>query len=125
MSDYSFPKSERLTNKKKFDLLFEEGKVVKGFPLKLIYIIGGEGEETQFAFTVPKRAFKKAVDRNLLKRRMKEAYRLNRQSFVDAIHIENKSIFGIFIYINRSSTGYSDIEKGMKKILGKDFSHGA
>lgn len=120
MSKFSLPKSEILTNKKKFDLLFKEGKTLKGFPLRLVFIIEKKSTDhsnPQFAFSVPKRSFKKAVDRNYLKRRMKEAFRLNKHSIYDKYEGSEETIYGIFIYVNREKLTYKDIEKGMVKIM--------
>jgi len=59
--------------------LFENGKSIKSFPIRLIWNLEAPPEQGQkAAFSAPKRAFKKAVTRNRLKRRMREAYRLNR-----------------------------------------------
>jgi ribonuclease P protein component len=67
---------------------------------------------TQVLFSVPKRQFKDAVDRNLIRRRMKESYRLHKQ-----LLIGNYSI--AFIYIGKEIENYKIIEKGMKSALRK------
>lgn len=87
-----FTKQERLCSKKQIDLLFLKGNTAAAHPLKLIFI------ETELAyvkpcqamFVVPKRSFKKAHDRNKLKRRMREAYRLNKESFYELLKLNNK-----------------------------------
>ena len=125
MSDFSFSKSERLTNKKKFERLFKSGVVIKAYPLKLIYIseekLSSQSSEPpfQFAFTVPKRNFKKAVDRNYLRRRMKEVFRLNKQQLLTKIDLEKYSVFGIFIYSMREKTDFHNIEKAFLKLIEK------
>lgn len=76
----TFIKEERLTNKKLFEQLFSEGKQLKYFPFRLVYL--PKKLETQMpvqaAITVPKRLIKKAVHRNRIKRQMREAYRKNK-----------------------------------------------
>jgi ribonuclease P protein component len=122
MLSFKFPKSERLTNKKKFEKLFEEGISVKGFPLKIIYISEDvvEGEHPiQIAFTVPKRSFKKAVDRNFLRRKMKEIYRLNKGPILEKLANSEKSLYAILIYTNREKMDYPSIEKGWHKLMAK------
>jgi ribonuclease P protein component len=122
MQSFKFPKSERLTNKKKFEQLFEKGISIKGFPLKLIFILEPRTEEApaiQVAFTVPKRSFKKAVDRNFLRRKMKEVYRLNRQTVIELLDQKNESMYAILIYTNREKMDYQSIEKGWLKLVSK------
>ena len=70
-------KKERLKSQKLIGRLFEEGISIKIFPFRLIYIVT-EKPLLQSSFSVPKRNFKKAVDRNRIKRLIKEAYRLER-----------------------------------------------
>lgn len=67
---------------------------------------------TQVLFSVPKRQFKHAVDRNLIRRRMKEAYRLNKILLWGTFSIA-------FIYIGKEIEKYEVIEKGMKSALRK------
>jgi ribonuclease P protein component len=122
MSNFKFPKSERLTNKKKFEQLFESGKTVKAFPFKLIYITEPATEQEpplQLAFTVPKRSFKKAVDRNYIRRRMKEAFRLNNSLLKENIDLNKNHLYAILIYTNRDKMAYHAIEKAWKKLVQK------
>ncbi|WP_235299220.1 ribonuclease P protein component [Portibacter marinus] len=122
MQDFSFPKSERLTNKKKFESLFSDAETVSAYPLRLIYILHDRDEHLptfQIAFTVPKRKVKKAVDRNFLKRRMREAYRLNKHSFIDHIDQRQLSGYGIMIYTGQEKMTFHQIEKAWKKIERK------
>lgn len=76
----AFPKSHRLCSKYLIDKLFEPGcsKSFSAFPLRLI-IRTVEEENTQLLISVPKRYFKHAVDRNRVKRQIREAYRNNSQ----------------------------------------------
>jgi ribonuclease P protein component len=77
----------------------------------------------QFALSVPKKAFKRAVDRNVLRRRIREAYRLNK---IDLYRfLENKYSNGdkrfafIVLYTAKEEMPYVDIEKGIKKMIRK------
>ena len=74
MGNYSFPKSNRLTGKKKIDRLFGQGKSFVRFPFRVIYQ-NAEGPVYQAMFAVPSRQFKNATDRNRIRRHMREAFR--------------------------------------------------
>ncbi len=74
---FTFKKSERLSSKKDIQELFNNGSSFYLYPFKVITLPADTSKLHQVLFSVPKRLFKRAVDRNLLKRRMREAYRLN------------------------------------------------
>lgn len=76
----AFPKSQRLCSRYLIDRLFEPGKSrsLSAYPVRLVYRID-KGDETQLLISVPKRCFKHAVDRNRVKRQVREAYRRNRE----------------------------------------------
>lgn len=113
-----FPKKEKLVNKKYFDFLFSNGKSLKYYPIQAIYINFNEPcfsdfeipNHSEVAFAVPKRQFKKAVDRNKIKRKMREIYRLNK------FKIEENFIL-IFIYKSSQLLDYTRIEKSMLQIF--------
>lgn len=73
-------KSERLSSKKIIDTLFIEGITLSSYPFVIKYapLPDQDGQSHQVLFTASKRNFKKAVDRNKLKRLMKEVYRVNK-----------------------------------------------
>jgi ribonuclease P protein component len=79
MGSFSFPKSERLYKKKAIQELFDKGSSFYMYPFRvLVQPSPDQAGAHQVMFSVSKRNFKRAVDRNLLKRRMREAYRLNK-----------------------------------------------
>jgi ribonuclease P protein component len=121
MPSYKFLKKERLTNKKRIAQLFSSGLSINAYPLRLIYLTAtaDQQSELQFAFTVPKRLFKKAVQRNFLKRKIKEAFRLNKHEIKELVTVQNQSIYGIIIYIDKSPQEYAVIERSMKKLIKK------
>lgn len=74
--DLSYSKSEKLKSRKAIDELFASGKHVSIFPLRLVYVKSSVAHEgIHFGVSVSKRHHKKAVDRNYIKRIMREAYR--------------------------------------------------
>ena len=118
---FSFRKNEKLCSKKVIDRLFAEGKSVFAFPLKFVYLETGLTTETpaQAGFAVSKKNFKRAVQRNLIKRRMREAYRLHKPDFYEALKEIQVAVF--FVYTAKEIADYAVIEsaiiKGLKKLV--------
>lgn len=114
MMSLGLKKTERLYKRDEFTLLFQKGKKSTAFPIRLIYLLRDiEGSDTtpiKCAFSVPKRIFKRAVDRNLLKRKMREAYRLNRLGLKEQLKKDQKQLLLTFIYTAKDVRHYSDIE---------------
>jgi ribonuclease P protein component len=115
---FTFEKSERLKNAKLIERLFAEGKRVKSFPLQMVYlqIDHPENKLMQVAFSVSKKQFKNAVDRNLLKRHMREAYRLHNKITFDKL--DQKHI-AMFIFTGKEIKDYHTIEKAVKRLLSE------
>lgn len=119
---FSFHRKERLKSRKTIGKLFQEGHSFISYPIRFVWV----KMETplsdfpiQMALTVPKRAFPKAVDRNRLRRRIREAYRLHKHSLYQTLEEHDNQYGLMLIYINRSPMGFHDIEKGVKKGLNK------
>jgi ribonuclease P protein component len=114
----SFPKREKLKSKKLITQLFEEGKSVSSYPIKLIYL------ETKLQFevpiqagvTVPKKNFKSAVKRNQIKRFLRESYRLNK-----ALVFNNStgSFAFLFLYLGKEMPTFKIIDEQIKVVLHK------
>jgi len=125
MEGFTFQKGERLCSQKIIGELFTTGESFLAYPLKVVFLKTelSESFPVQAAFTVSKRNFKRAVDRNLLKRRMREAYRLNKPDLYNQIAEKNLQIAIMFVYIGKDISEYSAIEKAMisafKKVLAK------
>jgi len=115
-------KSERLSSKKLIKELFDKGSSFYLYPFK-VYFLPQTPEEghNQILFSVSKRNFKRAVDRNLLKRRIREAYRLNKQSLSDYTFL-----LIAYIYTSKKILNYTEIEDKLKqtlnRLLDKDLS---
>lgn len=113
-------KREKLCSHNAINALFSHGesKVATAFPIRAVWRINEQRSlhNAQFLISVPKRRFKHAVDRVLLRRRTREAYRLNRNHLT----LPNGIAIDIaFIYIAPIAQKYGDIERAMIKILHK------
>ncbi|MDR3093245.1 MAG: ribonuclease P protein component [Bacteroidales bacterium] len=111
-------KEERLCGKIAITELFASGKTYFQVPYKLVWTAVAEPYPypSRFAVTVPKRLFKHAVHRNLLKRRTREAFRLNKQ-FLNTAVKEHQHIRLMLIYTSAKILPYRDLDAAMKKIL--------
>ena len=120
--DYKFSKEEKLKSRKLIEKMFAEGKTVSKYPLKLIYIQTELKDEImiQAGVSVSKRNFKRAVDRNRIKRLMREAYRLNKNLIFNTIQFPYALMF---LYIGKEfPKNYDEISKSMIKLLQKFIS---
>ena len=94
-------------NERRILSLLKTGEVIFRYPLK-VHFQAGEGD---FGVSVPKRNFKRAVRRNLLKRRVREAWRLNRERLGD-------KTYDVFIYyVGKETEEYGRIEKSLVQVL--------
>lgn len=115
-----FGKIERIKSKKVISALFDRNSLLNKsflvFPFKVVYFKDSTAEigdySPQILVSVSKRKFKKAVDRNTLKRRTKEAYRLNKLKFSAPFKIA-------FIYVANEILEYQAIEKAMVACLSR------
>lgn len=96
---YTFKKVERLKSRKLIEQLFKEGKSFSAFPFRVIWLFT-ENRETplQTGFTVSSRHFKRAVDRNRIKRLMREAYRLQKNDLLQVLIQQPKQLAVFIIY---------------------------
>lgn len=113
-----FPSSEKLKSKILIDRLFVEGRSLKKYPVKLIYlpISDPAAGSNKTGVSVPKRIYKKAVNRNYLKRLMREAFRKNK--YLVESNLAQKFTF-MFIYTSREKVDYHHISESITEILKK------
>lgn len=110
-----FPKKERLTSKKEIEELFKSGSSFYLHPLLLKYQILPEGASGHSAlFSVSRKKFKRAVDRNLIKRRMREAYRLHQTD----LKAQDMPGFRLaFVYLDKTILPFSIIEPKLNSLM--------
>ena len=113
---FTLGKEERLKSRKLIEKLYQEGTSIKCFPLRMVYL---QTEHTssfpaQVGVSVSKKNFKKAVDRNRLKRRMRECYRLQKYTVYDTV---DKPYIFMISYIGKEEWKYEDLYEKMGKLL--------
>ena len=130
--DFRFKRTERLKSEKVISLLFKKGQSFSCYPLRLVYTeidpLSKSGESTdfspiQFSLSVSKKKFKRAVDRNVLRRRIREAYRLHKHELY--LFLKNNESFSekqfafMVIYTAHEPLPHSEIQKGIRKMIFK------
>jgi ribonuclease P protein component len=111
-------KAERLKSYKRIRILFAQGQKFKVFPLVVYFLLRDEEVERgegvlQMGVSVGKRHFKRAVDRNLLKRRIREAYRKQKHELKETLSALGISMDIFFVYSNARISDYAEIETAM------------
>lgn len=114
--DQSYKKIEKLKGEKLIEKLFSEGKSVVAYPLRLVYLKTNFDAPVKIkaGVSVSKRNFKKAVDRNRIKRLMREAYRLNKSNYFN--NIPDQYAFMI-LYIGKTKTDFETVSKKMNTLM--------
>jgi ribonuclease P protein component len=115
---FTYNKKEKLKSKKLVEQLFAEGQSVTAYPLKLIYLPVDFDDSVllKAGVTVSKRKFKNAVDRNRIKRLMREAYRLNKAVIFNNITTQYALMI---LYIGNDGITFEVLDTKMKVLLNK------
>lgn len=112
-----YPKTEKLKNKTEISLLFEQGKWYSYKELSIISLSKENLENQKVGVSTSKKFFKKAVDRNRVKRLLREVYRLNKKLFVNTFG--SQSINMIFYRSPKLPTHYSQLQGLFVKLCEK------
>ncbi|MXV52227.1 ribonuclease P protein component [Pedobacter sp. HMF7647] len=118
---YTFKKEERLCSEKLIQGLFSSGSSFILYPFRITWMAASDesAQLVRVVISVPKRNFKRAVDRNVIKRRIREAYRLNKQELLyQQIEGKNRIVLSIH-YVGKEIFPFSFVEKKLKSTLLK------
>ena len=122
----TFSKNERLSRKYLVEMLFQQGLSFVAYPMRVIYLPIENVDTTSTATTlpfvsilisVPKKKIKHAVDRNYIKRRIRESYRLHKHELVPLISDNNKNLLLAFIYLSEKKSSFEKIDRAMSKAI--------
>lgn len=123
MPSFSFSKKEKLCGEIRIGKLFSEGKAFIAYPIRVVILQSDEHEHTDIAakvmISVPKKKIRKAVDRNRIKRLIREAYRINKPAFVSALEEKNLHLHIAFTYVSDRESDFSLLNEKINLALGK------
>lgn len=117
MKTLTLGKSERLRHLSNIRTLFNEGRSIVAFPIRAVYIKKDRAQDqppASILVSVPKRHFKHAVDRNRVKRQIREAFRQNKELLLLS---ENEHADIAFVWLDDKLHESSQVEKKLKKLL--------
>ena len=115
----TLPKAERLRSRKLISLLFNDGSSIVAHPIRMLWVQAENADHSplQFAVSVPKKKFKRAVDRNRLKRQMREAVRKNKMAVRELLDKKNKPCAVMFVFTGNEKVEYKEIEDKIILVL--------
>ncbi|MDZ4707130.1 MAG: ribonuclease P protein component [Saprospiraceae bacterium] len=118
-----FPAKEKLKSRKKIQHLFEHGSSIVQLPFKMVYLFNKpEGDDlplVQFSVSVPKRSFPRAHDRNRIKRKTREVYRLQKSSLLTLGQSKMIGLDMMWIYLGKTELDYHNLYTAATKLIQK------
>jgi ribonuclease P protein component len=120
-ANFTYNRKEKLKSRKVLSTLFAEGKSFSVFPVKVFYLPVTETHAAliQTGVGVSARHFKKAVDRNRIKRLLRECYRLNKTQLHAAALAKEKKMAFFFLYIGKEVPAFALLDEKMKTLITK------
>ena len=121
----TFKKIERLCSQKSIGRVFAQGEVVVKYPFRAVFLV----EQAQgfppckVLVSVSKKRFKRANMRNLIKRRIREAYRRHKDALYQNLDENNVHLTLALIYLPKEELEFASIEKGIVKLMDKLMAH--
>ena len=125
-SVFTYKKTDKLKSRKQTQHLFSTGQAINVFPIRLIYTIEPIASSTitpsltnllQAGVGAPSRTFRKAVQRNRVKRLLREAYRLEKPNFLTQAALDNKRVNLFFLYTDALVLTQVEIQGKLKEAL--------
>lgn len=125
---FTYKKKDKLKSRKQTQYLFSKGQSIQVFPIKLIYTIEQTEPDdsnamiqsdgiVQAGVGAPSRTFRKAVQRNRVKRLLREAYRLEKPNFINQLNLANKRLNLFFLYIDAQVLVQAEIQSKLREAL--------
>ena len=117
-----FPQKEKLKSRKAIQALFEQGSSFVRLPFKMIYLFHkpeGDPPLVRFSVSVPKRSFPKAHDRNTIKRKIREVYRLQKFPLLQSCQSKMIGLDMMWVYVGKTELEYSILHAAATKIIEK------
>jgi ribonuclease P protein component len=125
---FTYKKKDKLKSRKQTQYLFSKGQSIQVFPIKLIYTIEQTDPDDSNAMIqsdgilqagvgAPSRTFRKAVQRNRVKRLLREAYRLEKPNFINQLNLANKRLNLFFLYIDAQVLVQAEIQSKLREAL--------
>ena len=118
----TFKKSERLCSRILMDCLFQgDNRTATAYPLRAVFLCAEEEQQkgVSILISVPKKRFHDAVDRNRVKRQIREAYRKNKHALAEQVAQSGKGLLVALIYVSAEIETTEQIEKRMIRLLDK------
>lgn len=121
MHQLKLHKSEKLCSRTAINELFARGDSAIAYPLRAVFRTNDSErpKAAQFMISIPKKKIHTAVGRVLMRRRVRESYRLNRDLLYPALEACGKNVDIAFTYLSKSEADYAVIDSKMKDLLGK------
>ena len=121
MANFKLTQAERLCGKKRIDALFTSVNSFIVYPYRIVYrsVSDTDNVPVSMFVSIPKKMFKRAVKRNLIRRRIKEAYRKNKHILTDTLQSQETALDMAILYLDREILDYQTLEKKLKDLLQK------
>lgn len=120
MTTYTFQKCERLKSRKVMQRLFTEGRSFSHYPFRLVWLFLEEPRDeapVKFAVSVPKRHFRKATERNRIKRQVREAYRHNKHILYKGLKETEPTLAFMVIFTGKEAFTTKELNEKMRQMI--------